>query len=139
NYSDTLSWTKAKHAFRAGFEARFTSSMGWNGTNKPDWVIFPVALVSGGISVTVINTISGLTGASVTTAENLLRDLSGSVSGVSLTFYFHSPTDQTFTAPVRIKDYHQNEWGAFFKDDWKVRKSLTFNLGIRYDFYGVPW
>src|SRR5438876_1303832 len=26
NYSDTLSWTKGKHAFKSGFEARFTSS-----------------------------------------------------------------------------------------------------------------
>ena len=24
NFSDTLSWTKGKHAFRSGFEARFT-------------------------------------------------------------------------------------------------------------------
>ncbi|PYS37677.1 MAG: hypothetical protein DMG14_20430, partial [Acidobacteria bacterium] len=140
NYSDTLSWTKGKHAFKAGFESRFTSSKGWNGTDNPDWVIFPVVAVGGGsVPVTGINTIPGLTGPSVTTAENLLRDLSGSVAGVSLTFNVHSPTDQNFTAPVRVKDYHQNEWGAFFKDDWKIHPNLTVNLGLRYDFYGVPW
>src|SRR5438552_10173893 len=75
NYSDTLSWTQGKHAFKGGFEARFTSSKGWNGTDNPDWVIFPVVAVGGGVTVTVINTISGLTGPSITTAENLLRDL----------------------------------------------------------------
>src|SRR5438128_1467475 len=84
-------------------QAGFTSSMGWNGTDNPDWVIFPVVAVGGGVSVTGINTISGLTGSSVTAAENLLRDLSGSVGNVSLTFNVHSPTDQNFTAPVRIK------------------------------------
>src|SRR3989449_2228352 len=136
NYSDTLSWTKGKHAFKSGFEARFTSSKGWNGTDNPDWVIFPVVSVGGGSNpATGINTIPGLVGASVTTAQNLLYDLSGSVSAASLTFNVHSPTDQNFTAPVRIKDYHQNEWGAFFKDDWKIRPSLTINLGLRYDFY----
>src|SRR5262249_1458902 len=40
---------------------------------------------------------------------------------------------------ARIKDYHQNEWGGFFKDDWKIYPSLTLNLGLRYDFYGVPY
>src|SRR5439155_11635824 len=101
---------------------------------------FPTVSVGGGSNpATGINTIAGLVGSTVTTAHNLLYDLSGSVSAATLTFNVHSPTDQNFTAPVRIKDYHQNEWGAFFKDDWKIRPSLTINLGLRYDFYGVPW
>ena len=34
---------------------------------------------------------------------------------------------------------HQNEFSFFFKDDWKLRPNLTFNLGIRYDYMGVPY
>ena len=37
---------------------------------------------------------------------------------------------------VRAK---QNEFSMFFKDDWKVTSDLTLNLGIRYEYYGVPW
>ncbi len=140
NFSDTLSWTKGKHAFKGGYELRLTSSRGWNGTDNPDWYQFAtVAVLGGGVPVTGISTVAGLSGTSVTTAENLLRDLSGSVSGVSLTFNVQSPTADTFEPRVRIKEYHENEWGAFFKDDWKVLPNLTLNLGIRYDWYGVPW
>ncbi len=32
-----------------------------------------------------------------------------------------------------------NEFTFFVKDDWKVMKSLTLNLGLRYDYYGVPY
>jgi hypothetical protein len=40
----------------------------------------------------------------------------------------------------RIRDMHnQNEASAFFKDDWKVRKSLTLNLGVRWAYFAVPW
>lgn len=140
NYSDSLSWTKGKHAFKTGFEARFTSSRGWNGTDNPDWYKFPVVTVANpSVAVSGIATISGLAGTNVTTAQNLLLDLSGSVSGASLTFNVNKPSETTFSPVVRIKDYHQNEWGAFFKDDWKVRPDLTLNVGLRYDFYGVPW
>src|SRR5205814_9622540 len=134
-------WTKSKHAFRAGFEARFTSSKGWNGTDNPDWVIFPVVAVGGTQNVPVqgVSTAPGLVGTSVAAAQNLLLDLSGNVQGASLTFNVNKPSETTFSPIVRIKDFHQNEWGAFFKDDWKVRPNLTFNVGLRYDFYGVPW
>jgi hypothetical protein len=47
-FSDTLSWTKGKHAFKGGYEARFTSSRGWNGTNNPDWYKFPTVAVGAG-------------------------------------------------------------------------------------------
>ncbi len=141
-FSDTVSWTNGKHAFKAGFESRLTSSRGWNGSENPDWYSFPLVTVANpSVPVTGIANIAGLIGTNVGTAQNLLLDLSGSVSNASLSngFNVNSPSDQTFASRPRIKDYHQNEWGAFFKDDWKIRPDLTLNLGVRYDFYGVPW
>jgi hypothetical protein len=46
NFSDTLSWTKGKHAFKGGFELRLTSSRGFNGSDDPAFYAMP--LVAGG-------------------------------------------------------------------------------------------
>ena len=32
-----------------------------------------------------------------------------------------------------------NEFSGFFKDTWKVRPDLTLNLGIHYEWFGVPY
>jgi hypothetical protein len=92
---------------------------------------------AGGNPVTGISQIPGL--ASAATAQNLLLDLAGSVGSATLAFNVLSPNDDSFKAQTRIKEYHENEWSTFFKDDWKLRPDLTLNLGVRYDWYGVPW
>src|SRR5258708_16331537 len=56
------------------------------------------------------------------------------------------PTDTvdpsgTLTLPVsqpsfaRSNRYH--EFGAYFEDSWKATNRLTFNLGIRWDYFGI--
>jgi hypothetical protein len=143
SFTDTLSWTRSKHAFKAGFEARYSSSRGYNFGDDPKLLFPTVSVGAGSIAVTGISNSAAfpsLIGTNVTTAQNLLLDLSGSVSNVSRTFYIQKPTDTEFTGLVQTpKDNHQNEWSAFFKDDWKVHPSLTLNIGVRYDYYGVPW
>jgi carboxypeptidase family protein len=34
--------------------------------------------------------------------------------------------------------YFQNEMAAFFQDNWKLSRRLTLNLGLRWEFFGVP-
>jgi hypothetical protein len=141
NYADTVSWTKGSHAFKTGVEMRFTSSKGFNGSGDPDLYTMPLVAVSAATTPVVgISTIPGI-GANQTLAQNILLDLSGSVGNVTLSNGFNvtSSDDLTFKPQARTKDFHQNEWSIFFKDDWKFRSDLTINVGLRYEYYGTPY
>ena len=43
------------------------------------------------------------------------------------------PAENEYNFSVQNQELH-----FFFKDDWKVTNSLTLNLGVRYEYYGVP-
>lgn len=43
------------------------------------------------------------------------------------------PTESDFT-----RRYSQKEFGGFFQDNLKLTQRLTLNLGLRYEYFGVP-
>lgn len=159
NYADTLSWTKGKHAFKFGAELRLPRSNGYN--LQP----LPLASIGGtgsGTATTPFPTLTnfatelpGLLGAvpmgnTTPAARNSVRDmlyfLNGSVSGVALPLWIENSENQTkgtwedvSTKGGRFRDGVAQEWNAFVKDDFKITRRLTLNIGLRYEFYGSPY
>ena len=141
-YGDSLSWTKGVHAFKMGGEFRFGSSISANDSNMT-----PIArLGAGGVAVTGIDNIAitGLSAGNQTAARNLLTDLSGSVTSIQEGFDIRKATDTVFRGynegvKFRVRDWHTTDWNVFFKDSWKIRPSLTLNLGMSYWYFGVPY
>jgi hypothetical protein len=78
------------------------------------------------------------------TIYNMMTYFSGSISQIRQ-YYYSSGADRTRWNDALIGenlwDYTLNnrEISFFFKDDWRVTSDLTLNLGVRYEYYGVPW
>ncbi len=161
-YADTMSWTRGSHSFKGGAEVRLTRSKqdsnGWaQFTRSSDTFPFvqggntvnsaPSGLSANGVSKwtgMVGNDLGNASSGNYSQAYNLMSYMAGSI-GVIRQFYFvNSSTDRVWSDPTngdltRLIDLRQRELSFFFKDDWKVNESLTLNLGVRYDYYGVPW
>ncbi len=63
------------------------------------------------------------------------RDVSGNSAAA---FMLGLPRTILTPEGVPISKVRQKRYGTYFQDDWKVSRSLTLNLGVRYDLFGVP-
>jgi hypothetical protein len=143
-WADNVSFFRGKHAFQAGVEVDLSSSYSANSggaqTTRPT-----LTLGIGGVGVPNITptNFAGLSTSDITTAQNLLANLAGSVASIQEQFYVNSPTQANWTNYTNdflfYRNNHSNSWAAYVKDSWKASKDFTINLGLRYDWYGAPY
>ena len=158
-YGDTLSWTKGKHAFKFGGESRRNSVTIWDNGEG-------LQRQSDGDSDVPRPTRSSLRSQASPATRRTCRasppfwlarrqqatfSPCGNCSVSSpdrlatshKTSYLNSSQDLKWSdiksSPSRQRTTRQNEYSFFAKDDWKIRRNLTLNLGVRWDYYGVPW
>ena len=59
--------------------------------------------------------------------------------GTLAAFLAGTPTQATQTSRPATPSLHVNAFGAFVEDDYKVSARLTLNLGLRWEYNGVPY
>ncbi|HYP30218.1 MAG TPA: hypothetical protein VE262_26165, partial [Blastocatellia bacterium] len=114
-FQDTLSATLGTHALKMGADIRRQNSEDFFLPNFLGTYQFQ----SGGLLPA--NTFFNLNGTPRTTATALEN------------FILGRPTQIQFALGPADRNTHQNDFFFFIQDDWRVRPTLTLNLGLRYE------
>lgn len=137
-YGDTFHLNKGKHDVKFGGELRFSSTNGFDDAGLMPRVAFGYGYGPGFVGINSF-AIPGL-GANEATAQLLLADLAGSVDNVVQSFNASFGPEPKFLAGEgRQRTWRQRELSLFVQDDFKLKSNVTFNVGMRYEFYGIPW
>jgi hypothetical protein len=162
SYGDTLSWSKGKHAFKFGAELRLPQNAGNGGVDPYPNITLgnntnATQTVSPFNSATNFPELPGLINSSLVSSfgvtasprgdvASLSYFLNGSVNTANQFYYINNYSDLTnkrwqdySTTGIRMRNQILQEWSAFAKDDFKVTKRLTMNLGVRWEFYASPY
>jgi hypothetical protein len=129
--ADNLSWIRGKHAIKVGAEFRYVYDNGYDDFGSRPSVDFTAF---GNFQIPIVNC-SGACG-SDETLQTMAAALLGVAGIQSQTQFYNSAGTRT---PSDAREFVQHEYGFFLQDSWKVRSTLTINLGVRYEFNGVPF
>ena len=138
---DNFSLVKGAHTFRMGADVQSVNALSTNdaginptitlGTNSanPDGLAtsnFP-GLPAGAAGTSIFNN-----------ARAIYRDLTGMLANASATFNITSPNSGFVPGATRSREFLYRDVSFYFQDAWKMKRNLTFNYGLRWEFLGVP-
>ena len=136
NIKDDLTWSKGNHIFKMGadYQQIFATTFNDVGTNQ----IINLGTPShnpGGIDDSDFPNSNSTIRAN---ARSIFANLVGNLNSSSATVNVTSPTSGFVLGATRERLFQQRDLALYIQDQWRARNNLTLNLGVRWDYMGVP-
>src|SRR6202042_101386 len=79
-------------------------------------------------------------GNNATGATSLVNTLAGSVGTETQNYYSPGGANPQFVAGAYFQHtWRHRDFGTYIQDDIKLKKNLTINLGVRWNYFGIPY
>ena len=130
---DNAHWVKGKHEVSFGFQTELLRIPVFN-----DAGILPtytLGLSTANTTGLALADLPGANSASLAIANNLYSNLAGILTTAAQTFNVTSLTSGFVPGATNLRNFTQSTYAAYVKDNWKIAKTLTVNLGLRYEYW----
>jgi hypothetical protein len=131
NFVDHFSWVAGKHNVKFGGEFRYVYDNGYDAFGARPVVDFTAF---GNFGIPIVNC------ATCDPDDQVIQTMAAALLGVpgvqSQTQFFNAAGVRTATD---YRKFVQHEYGFFIQDQWKMRPNLTLELGLRYEYDGIPF
>jgi hypothetical protein len=127
--SDNFSIAKGAHSLKMGVDVNFIHEL-----------LVNLFQGDGNYSYNGTTSFNGCAAGANATFCRWAADVVGANVGDGLTGKHYATFTQVNDPITHVgkDDFYNNDFGAYFEDTWKLRPSLTLNLGVRYDLQHVP-
>jgi hypothetical protein len=140
-FIDNMAIPKGAHTFRFGGDYQQVFADTFNDAGIQPTVVLgsnssnPTNISRGNFT----NLPAGAPGdAIVTRATNVFSDITGFLQSASATFNVTTPTSGFVPGATRARIFKQRDLALYVQDQWRAKPNLSLNLGLRWDYQGVP-
>jgi hypothetical protein len=133
-WKDNANWVRGNHVLDFGGQIQRVTIFTYS--NFGVTPVYTLGINAGAPQLTDFN--NGATTISSTALSNasaLLASAAGVLSSITQTFNATSQTSGYVSGAPNNRNYRENNWSLYLGDHWKVTRRLTFNYGVRWEYY----
>ena len=134
-YSDSANLMLGNHALQFGGSAEQIRVNAYNFAARFPTVTFGLSSAApAGLALTAAQ-LPGIAAADLTSANNLLSMLSGSISQLAQTFQVESQTSGFVGGIPNDRNWSLDNYSLYIQDNWRWKPNVTIRAGVKWEYF----